>query len=541
MRVGVVEVIEFMDIAAFLLQVYFDNLLQSIAPSMASGEMFDKAETLALRGKLIGPTCRLFFPNDPIKMVRAHGQYMYNEAGEKYLDCINNVAHVGHCHPDVVAAASKQMETINTNSRFLHDNLVAYAQRLAATLPPSLSVFYFVNSGSEANDLAVQLARRYTGNYDVMVMDNGYHGTTALLMDISPYKFKQADSSGKKDWVHVVPAPCTYRKIFEEDNIDLGKAYADEVKKQLGNLKASGKMIAAFLAESLQSCGGQVIPPEGYFQRVIEHVHQAGGVFIADEVQVGFGRVGSSFWAFQLQHGFVPDVVTMGKPMGNGHPLACVVTTAAIASSSSIEYFNTFGGNPVSCAVGLAVLDVLEKEELLKNAKIVGAHLIATLHKLQSRHPIIGDIRGTGLFIGVELVLDRETKEPATAEAQHVIVRLKDERVLLSTDGPARNVLKFKPPMCFTKADADFVTTKLEHILTDIENIGRHGTSDSGIESGIKEPDVSLPGIQENHHSGRKKQRRMADVGHQAKDDFSSINWISHDLASQPQVSNIVK
>uniref|UniRef100_UPI00358F6C59 ethanolamine-phosphate phospho-lyase-like n=1 Tax=Myxine glutinosa TaxID=7769 RepID=UPI00358F6C59 len=189
------------------------------------------------------PTCRLFFPHDPIKMVRARGQYMYNEAGEKYLDCINNVAHVGHCHPHVVSAASKQMETINTNSRFLHDNLVAYARRLAATLPPSLSVFYFVNSGSEANDLAVQLARRYTGNYDVMVMDNAYHGNTALLMDISPYKFKRAGSSGKRDWVHVVPAPSTYRKIFQEDNIDLGKAYADEVKKQLGDLKASEKIV----------------------------------------------------------------------------------------------------------------------------------------------------------------------------------------------------------------------------------------------------------------------------------------------------------
>uniref|UniRef100_UPI00358FE214 ethanolamine-phosphate phospho-lyase-like isoform X1 n=2 Tax=Myxine glutinosa TaxID=7769 RepID=UPI00358FE214 len=429
-------------------------------------------------------------------MVRARGQYMYNEAGEKYLDCINNVAHVGHCHPHVVSAASKQMETINTNSRFLHDNLVAYARRLAATLPPSLSVFYFVNSGSEANDLAVQLARRYTGNYDVMVMDNAYHGNTALLMDISPYKFKRAGSSGKRDWVHVVPAPSTYRKIFQEDNIDLGKAYADEVKKQLGDLKASEKIIAAFVAESLQSCGGQVIPPEGYFQRVIEHVHNAGGVFIADEVQVGFGRVGSSFWAFQLQHGFVPDMVTMGKPMGNGYPLACVVTTTAIASTSSIEYFNTYGGNPVSCAVGLAVLDVLEKEQLMENAKIVGAHLATRLCQLQSRHPIIGDIRGKGLFIGVELVLDRNTKEPATAEAQRVIFRLKDELVLLSVDGPACNVLKFKPPMCFTKADADLVTTKLERILTDIEDVGKNGTLDSGIESGMKQKDVSLPGTQ---------------------------------------------
>uniref|UniRef100_A0A8C6LJS1 Ethanolamine-phosphate phospho-lyase n=1 Tax=Nothobranchius furzeri TaxID=105023 RepID=A0A8C6LJS1_NOTFU len=426
-----------------------------------SVQELEKKKTIDLRKKHIGPSCKIFFSHDPIKIVRAKGQYMYDENGQQYLDCINNVAHVGHCHPDVVTAGAQQMEMLNTNTRFLHDNLVLYAQRLQATLPDKLSVCYFVNSGSEANDLALRLARQYTGNKDIITLENAYHGHVSSLIDISPYKFHQLSDA---------PSPDVYRGKYRAGHPDPATAYADEVKKIINNVHKKGRKIAAFIAESLQSCGGQVIPPVGYFQQVAELVRKAGGIFIADEVQVGFGRIGSDFWAFQLQgQDFVPDIITMGKPIGNGHPLSCVVTTREVAEafmSSGMEYFNTFGGNPVSCAIGLAVLDVIEKENLQGNALQVGQYLTNRLEKLKEKHLLIGDIRGRGLFVGVELVRDRAKLTPATAEAQEVIYKLKEQHILLSADGPHRNVLKFKPPLCFTTEDVDLVVEKLDLILT---------------------------------------------------------------------------
>ncbi|KAM9103220.1 5-phosphohydroxy-L-lysine phospho-lyase isoform 2-T3 [Megaptera novaeangliae] len=372
-----------------------------------------KTATLALRRRLLSNSCRLFFPEDPIKIVRGQGQYMYDEQGAEYIDCINNVAHVGHCHPLVVQAAHEQNQVLNTNSRYLHDNIVDYAQRLSETLPEKLCVFYFLNSGSEANDLALRLARQYTGHWDVVVLDHAYHGHLSSLIDISPYKFRDLD--GQKEWVHVV---CT---------------------AQVGN----------------------------------RHIRRAGGVFVADEIQVGFGRVGKHFWAFQLQgEDFVPDIVTMGKSIGNGHPVACVATTQAVArafEATGVEYFNTFGGSPVSCAVGLAVLDVLEKEQLQAHAASVGSFLMELLGQQKAKHPILGDIRGVGLFIGVDLIKDEATRMPATEEADYVVSRLKENYILLSTDGPGRNVLKFKPPMCFSLDNAQHVVAKLDAILTDME------------------------------------------------------------------------
>ncbi|KAG8134484.1 putative Alanine--glyoxylate aminotransferase 2-like 1-like protein, partial [Naja naja] len=449
-------------------------------------EMYSKAETLALRQKHIGPSCKVFFAKDPIKIVRAHGQYMFDENGEKYLDCINNVAHVGHSHPDVVKAAVKQMELLNTNSRFLHDNLVQYAKRLTATLPEKLSVCYFVNSGSEANDLALRLARQYSGHYDVITLDHAYHGHVTSLIDISPYKFNQLGKEAKKEFVHVAPSPDIYRGKYREDHEDPAGAYADDVRNiiekaqknghkiilnsenQYGSmdapeicftlqftsdrrkgLPASFGAIAAFIAESMQSCGGQIIPPAGYFQKVAQFVHKAGGVFIADEVQVGFGRVGKNFWAFQLQgEDFVPDIVTMGKPIGNGHPMSCVVTTREIAEAfgaSGLEYFNT------------------------GNATHVGSYLFGLLKEQQKKHSLVGDVRGAGLFIGVDLVKDQIRRTPATAEAQHIIYKLKERKILLSADGPYRNVLKFKPPMCFSMEDTKFVVEQIDELLTDLE------------------------------------------------------------------------
>ncbi|XP_044536729.1 ethanolamine-phosphate phospho-lyase [Gracilinanus agilis] len=435
-------------------------------------ELYSKAETVQLRKKYIGPSCKVFFNKDPIKIVRAKGQYMFDENGGQYLDCINNVAHVGHSHPEVIKAAVKQMELLNTNSRFLHDSIVEYAKRLSETLPEKLSVCYFANSGSEANDLALRLARQYRDHQDVITLDHAYHGHVSSLIEISPYKFRKGKDV-KKEFVHVAAAPDTYRGKYREDHPDPASAYADEVKKIIEEAHKGGRKIAAFIAESMQSCGGQVIPPAGYFQKVAEYVHKAGGVFIADEVQVGFGRVGEHFWSFQMYgEDFVPDIVTMGKPMGNGHPLSCVVTTQEIAeafSASGMEYFNTYGGNPVSCAIGLAVLDVIEKEDLRGNATRVGNYLIELLNKQKAKHSLIGDIRGIGLFIGIDLVKDHQKRTPATAEAQHIIYKMKEQRVLISADGPHRNVLKLKPPMCFTKEDAKFMVEQLDKILTVLE------------------------------------------------------------------------
>ncbi|CAN0479824.1 unnamed protein product [Rangifer tarandus platyrhynchus] len=313
-------------------------------------ELYSKQETLALRRRHIGLSCKVFFAVDPIKIVRAQRQYMFDEKG--------NVAHVGHCHPEVVKAARKQMEPLNTNSQFLPDNTVEYAKHLSATLPDRLSVCYFTNSGSEANDLALRLARQFRGHQD--------------------------GKDVKKEFVHVAPAPDTYRGKYREDHEDPASAYADEVKKIIDEAHNSGRKIAAFIAESMQSCGRQIIPPAGYFQKVAEYVGGAGGLFIADEVQVGFGRVGKHFWSFQMfGEDFVPDIVTMGKPMGNGHPMACVVKIEEIAeafSASGMEYFNTYGGNPVSSAVGLAVLDVIKNEDLQGNATRVGNYLTELLN-----------------------------------------------------------------------------------------------------------------------------------------------------------------
>lgn len=436
-------------------------------------EIFGKERTLELRQRHIGPSCKVFFAKDPLKIIRAQGQYMYDENNKKYLDCINNVAHVGHCHPTVVQAAIKQMELLNTNARFLHDNLVQYAKQLSETLPPQLSVCYFVNSGSEANDLALRLARQYTGHHDIITLEHAYHGHVTSLIDISPYKFHELHAECQKEFVHIAPSPDVYRGKYREDHPDAASAYAGEVNALIQEARKKGHKMAAFIAESMQSCGGQIIPPPGYFQKVAQYMHSVGGIFIADEVQVGFGRVGKYFWAFQLQgKDFVPDIVTMGKPIGNGHPMSCVVTTKEIAEAfgaSGLEYFNTFGGNPVSCAIGLAVLSVIEEEDLQGNATRVGNYLMDLLREQQAKHQLIGDVRGVGLFIGVDLVKDRRKRTPAKAEAQHIIYRLKEHNILLSADGPHRNVLKFKPPMCFTKEDAKSAVEKIDEILTDLE------------------------------------------------------------------------
>ncbi|XP_064599856.1 5-phosphohydroxy-L-lysine phospho-lyase-like [Liolophura sinensis] len=433
-------------------------------------EKLSKTETLTLRKKHIGPSCALFFRESPLKIVRASGQYMYDEKGVAYLDCINNVCHVGHSHPDVVEAACAQMKVLNTNSRYLHDNIVLLAQKLTSTLPEQLSVVYFVNSGSEANDLARRLAEAHTGSKDVITLDHAYHGHVISIMEISPYKYHGKGPMPNTTEVHVADCPDVYRGKYRDCDYpgeDLGLKYAEDVRAIINSLQSKGRKLGCYIAESMQSCGGQIVFPQSYLPTVYRHVKEAGGVCIADEVQVGFARHGKHFWAFQ-SYGVVPDIVTMGKPMGNGHPVAAVVTTPEVAASftnTGIEYFNTYGGNPVSCAVALAVLDVIKKDKLQENAIQVGAYLKEKMLGLMEKFPVIGDVRGEGLFVGVDLVKDRETREPNAELAALILSSLIRQQILLSRDGPHCNVLKFKPPMCFTKENVDLVSEKLEEVL----------------------------------------------------------------------------
>jgi 4-aminobutyrate aminotransferase-like enzyme/Ser/Thr protein kinase RdoA (MazF antagonist) len=410
-------------------------------------------ELLAKRHQFISPSLSIAY-DKPFKMIRGAGQYLYDDGGRPYLDLVNNVCHVGHCHPHVVQAGQEQMAKLNTNTRYLYDGLTDYAQRLCDTLPDPLEICFFVNSGSEANELALRLAETHTGKKDFIVIEGAYHGHTGRLVDISPYKFMGKGGKGKPEpWVHIVPMPDGYRGIHRGQNRATGIAYGDELGRVVQH---TGAPIAGFIAESLLGCGGQIIPPAGYFERSFEHVRAAGGLCIIDEVQVGFARVGTHFWAFERQ-GVVPDIVVMGKPIGNGHPLAAVVTTREIADSfaSGMEFFSTFGGNPVSCAIGLAVLDVIEKEQLQEHALELGNYFLEGLRGLMAQHKLIGDVRGTGLFLGVEFVRDRKTLEPAADEAARLVNRMKARGVLLSTDGPLHNVIKIKPPMVLSQDDVD--------------------------------------------------------------------------------------
>ncbi len=423
-------------------------------------------ETLrAARASHVGPSLSVAYER-PLAIVRGWMQTLFDADGQPYLDGVNNVCHVGHCHPAVVRAGQAQMAALNTNTRYLHPNLNAYAARLAATLPAPLEVCYLVCSGSEANELALRLARAYTGGTDVVVLEAGYHGNTQGLIDVSSYKFDGPGGSGAPAHVHTVPLPDGYRGPIRGFDEAAGRAYAEQVVPVLDAIERDGKRVAAFLAESMPGCGGQIVLPEGYLRAAYELVRARGGVCIADEVQTGFGRCGERFWAFETQ-GVVPDVVTLGKPIGNGHPLAAVVTTRAIAAAfdNGMEYFNTFGGNPVACAIGSAVLDVIEGEKLREHARAVGELLLERLGELKERHPLVGDVRGRGLFLGVELVRDRETREPAAEEAAYVDSRLRDAGILLSTDGPDHNVLKLKPPLPFDARDAARLVEALDRVL----------------------------------------------------------------------------
>jgi 4-aminobutyrate aminotransferase-like enzyme/Ser/Thr protein kinase RdoA (MazF antagonist) len=421
-----------------------------------------KAETLAARREHIGQNLSLSY-REPLKIVRGWRQYLYDEAGRAYLDVYNNVPIVGHSHPRVVLAAQQQLALLNTNTRYLHDNIARYAEELTALMPEPLNICYFLNSASEANELALRLARAHTRRYDIIVLKAAYHGHTNALIDISPYKFNGPGGAGKKDWVHVASIPDDYRGAYKRGDAEAGCKYAQQIADIIAELPGG---LAAYIAESLPSVGGQIVFPPGYLSEVYRHVRDAGGVCIADEVQVGFGRLGTHFWGFEMQ-GVVPDIVVLGKPIGNGFPLAAVVTRPEIAASfdNGMEFFSTFGGNPVACAAGLAVLDVLREERLQENALHVGHHWLNGLRLLMEKHRLIGDVRGSGLFLGIELVRDRVTLEPADTEASYLVNRLCEYAILAGTDGPHHNVIKLRPPLVFARDDADFFITTLDRIL----------------------------------------------------------------------------
>lgn len=415
------------------------------------------ADLVERREATFGASSVLFY-REPLHIVRAEGVFMYDADGRRYLDTYNNVVQVGHCHPRVVEAIAKQAATLNTNTRYLYDNIHEYAERLLETFPASLSNIVFTCTGSEANDIALRLAKLFTGGQGFVVTENAYHGNTAAVSDVSPASFKDRALPAH---VRAVPAPDTYRDPAD----DLGERFAERLEDAIADLEEDGIPFAGFIADSIFSSDGIYPDPPGFLEPVIEAVHNAGGLFIGDEVQPGFGRTGSHMWGFQ-RHGVTPDIVTMGKPMGNGFPVAGVVTRPEILEPFAEEtgYFNTFGGSPVAAAAGLAVLDVLEDEGLLQNAEKIGGYFRQALDAMQQLHPSIGDVRGTGLFIGIELS-EPGTTDPDPAMAAAVINAMKDEGILMGAAGADGNILKLRPPLCLEREHVDFFLESLFEVL----------------------------------------------------------------------------
>jgi len=402
---------------------------------------------------------------DPLYLNRGSLQYLHDARGQTYLDCVNNVCQWGHCHPTIVRALQQQVARLNTNSRYVYDVMAEYAERLTATMPDPLSVCFFVNSGSEANDLALRLARSYTGQKDVIVIDRAYHGNSDRCTEISPHRVDRPGKPGLPDHVHKTVTPDTFRGAYKGP--DAGEQYALDVLSIIGNLKQKGRGVSAYIAESLIGTGGQIVLPPGYLKQVYQYVRSTGGICIADEVQMGFGRIGSHIWCFESQD-VVPDIVTMGKPIANGHPMGAVVTTPDIAAAfnNGVTYFNTFGGNPVSCAAALAVLDVLKNENLQQNVVDRSEKLFRDLRGLQQKHACIADVRGLGLYVGVELVTDLTTLEPATVLAKRIVEAMKARGVLLNTNGYDNNIIKIKPPLIVSDSDIDLLVKTLDAVLS---------------------------------------------------------------------------
>lgn len=446
-----------------------DPSLFLLLPESNSSAEWSIEKVLDVRDRKLAPSQKSYY-HKPMNLVRGRGVWLYDENAFKYLDPINNVTHIGHADARVVAAGVHQMRQLNTNSRLVYPGIAHYAERLTNTLPTGLDIVFFVCTGSEANDLALRIARQVTGRQHMIVIDSAYHGNTTAVMGVSPNRYKAPGGGGTPPTTREVMTPDRYRGPYGYDDLDAGSKYAQNVRDVVARMVSEETPPAAFIAESLIGTGGNYILPPGYLQESFRAVRAAGGLCIADEVQVGFGRLGSKFWGFET-HGVVPDIVTLGKPMGNGHPMAAVVTTREIAEAfdDGVKYFNTFGGNPVSCAIGMSVLDVVEQDGLQAHAEKVGLHFKRALKKLKDRHPLIGDVRGQGLYLGVEIVRDLKTKEPGDREALIISEMLKDRGVIMYPNGRYNNVLKLKPPMVFQQTHVEIVVSQLDRVLSELE------------------------------------------------------------------------
>ena len=426
--------------------------------------MSDRNRLQKLRKKYLSQSFSLSY-DEPLNLVSGRGQYLYDSKGNEYLDAVNNIQHVGHSHPKVTEAANEQFKKLNTNTRYLDETILDYARALTDKLPSNLNKCYFTNSGSESNDLALRIARNHSNSKETIVLEGAYHGHVTSLIEISPYKHDGPGGEGSPDYVHVVPMPDPFRGIYRGQSS--GLKYAAELETILNEIRSNNKRVSAFIFEPILGCGGQIIPPNGFLSSSFRMVRDNNGVCIADEVQVGFGRMGESFWGFET-HDIVPDIVTLGKSIGNGHPLSVVVTSEELSDefNNGMEYFNSFGGNPVSCAIGHAVLNVIEEEELQKNAFTVGSKLKSLLNELKSVHDIIGDVRGKGLFLGIEIIRDLETLEPDKQVTHKIVNEMRNRKILLSSDGPDHNVIKVKPPMVFNSSNALFLVETLDRVLS---------------------------------------------------------------------------
>ena len=411
------------------------------------------------RGTYLSKSLSLSY-EEPIAMYGAAFQYMYDQQGNTLLDAYNNIMLAGHCHPKVVDAGQRAMAQLNTNTRYLYDSINDYAEQLLSKFPEPLNKIIFVNSGSEASDLAIRMARQHSGKKKLLVLENGYHGNTASGIQASHYKFSQDGGIGKSDNTVVTTMPKSFGSGFKDDGSS-GDHFASICQHQISKF---GGEIAAFIAEPIMGCGGQVPLAKGYLRKVYQMIRDQGGVCISDEVQVGFGRVGSHFWGFEI-HEVVPDIVVLGKPMGNGHPIGAVVTTESISSSfeQGPEFFSSFGGNPVSSAIGKAVLDVIDEESLQERAHLVGSYLKSLFIELQKKYHIIADVRGQGMFLGIELA--DKNHQPLTEIANTIKNELRNKHILVGTDGPHNNVIKIKPPLSFNRANAEALSREIDHVI----------------------------------------------------------------------------
>ena len=446
--------------------------LMNLSDEKVSYKGINETQLLEKRKTKFARNLKLSYKS-PLMFVRGWKHFLFDQNGQPFLDAYNNVPHVGHAHPRIRKVAEEQLARVNSNTRYLHPAQIAFAEKLTQKTPENLSICFFVNSGSEANELALRLARAYSGAKDTIVLDDGYHGNTTGAIDISPYKFNRKNGVGKPDWVEIMPSPDDYKGAFLRDDPFAGEKFGALADVAIGNIHRRGGRLACFIAETFPSVGGQIIPPKGYLEAVYHRVRAAGGVCIADEVQTGLGRLGENYFAFEEQC-VVPDIIVLGKPIGNGHPMGAVVTTPEIAASfdNGIEFFSTFGASTLSCLIGKEVLDIVDQEDLSQNAKIVGRRLLDGMEALKTKYDVVGDSRGRGLFLGLELVKDKASKIPATALTCFVVQRMRSKRVLLGTEGPHENVLKIRPPLTIDAPASDFLLLQLDETLKEAIDLG---------------------------------------------------------------------